>query len=680
MNTMRNVLLISVVVLIFTACPSPMQQEEATLTLHFGAIEARAVYPPDAETLAKLEHTITLVGPGETITRTFEPGVTSANIEIVTGTWTITVEAFLVEGTTKELYAVGENTVNVEAGENKVTVTMKYANDDNSKDFNFELITSGPNIGTARVWPKSTPSGSIVIPGYYYDGTSYYTVTEIGNEAFFYCNSLTAITIPASVTTIGNQAFYGCASLEIISFAEDSRLKSIGIEAFADCRILTTITIPEGVTLIDNCAFSDCRSLTAITIPASVEAIGWEAFSFCKKLENVIFAPGSRLVSIGGYAFYSCSSLTTITIPASVKMNFNDPENPGIFGNPFIGCTKLATITVEAGNQDFSSEGGILYNKDKTGLIAYPTAPASFTIPASITNIGAYAFSNCENLASVIFPESVTSINQGAFSYCINLTGVNLATGLISIRYDAFAYCINLASVNLPESIFIILGNPFIGCTKLANITVEGIGSRYTAVGGALYEEHVKYDDGTPVTDENGEPVIEHFLVSYPAASGNITNLLATLAGIGSSAFQWTAITGITIPESIRTIGDNAFSYSNLMGITLPTSLKTIGARAFRECTGLIGDIALPDGLEIIDNEAFDYCININSIAIPESVTHVGQYVFQGWTPNQTIYVKGFSDEATADTAWGNYAWGSYYYLDGSSWRSGCEAKINYAL
>ena len=95
---------------------------------------------------------------------------------------------------------------------------------------------------------------------------STYTIDEncrfIYDSAFYYCSSLTSISIPDSVTSIGSWAFDGCSSL-------------------------TSITIGEGVTSIGDYAFQDCRSLTSITIPESVTSIGMRAFVSCSRLTSV---------------------------------------------------------------------------------------------------------------------------------------------------------------------------------------------------------------------------------------------------------------------------------------------------------------------------------------------------------------------------------------------------------
>ena len=168
-------------------------------------------------------------------------------------------------------------------------------------------------------------------------------VTSIGMGAFEECSSLTAITIPKSVTSIGDKAFAGCSSLKTIIVAEgntifDSRggcnaiIETNSNTLIAGC---TTTIIPESVTSIGNGAFEECSSLTAITIPESVTSIGWYAFYGCSSLSSITIPEG--VTSIGMEAFEECSSLTAITIPESVT---------NIEMGTFFNCSSLTTIVL----------------------------------------------------------------------------------------------------------------------------------------------------------------------------------------------------------------------------------------------------------------------------------------------------------------------------------------------
>ena len=120
--------------------------------------------------------------------------------------------------------------------------------------------------------------------------------------------------IPFSVTSIGDRAFYGCRSLSEIVIP--SCVAGIGDSAFSSCDSLSEIVIPSSVTSIVNSAFSDCRSLSEIVIPSSVTSIGDWAFSGCDSLSEIVIP--SSVTSIGHHAFYGCRSLSEIVIPSSV--------------------------------------------------------------------------------------------------------------------------------------------------------------------------------------------------------------------------------------------------------------------------------------------------------------------------------------------------------------------------
>ena len=169
-----------------------------------------------------------------------------------------------------------------------------------------------PETKQAKVKPKSVNgySGSINIPAMVtYEGKDY-SVTSIGQSAFYGCSSLTDITIPEGVTSIEYRAFYDCSSLTDITIPKS--VTSIEERAFVNCRRLTTITIPEGVTEIGDYAFSGCNGLTDITIPKSVTSIGERAFELCSGKLVVNCNIPSGFAYYGG-AFYS-SSFTNVTI------------------------------------------------------------------------------------------------------------------------------------------------------------------------------------------------------------------------------------------------------------------------------------------------------------------------------------------------------------------------------
>ena len=285
-------------------------------------------------------------------------------------------------------------------------------------------------------------------------------VTSIGNEAFKWCERLTNVTIPDSITSIGNSAFYDCSSLTSVTIPDS--VTSIGEWAFYGCSSLTSVTIPHGVTSIGGAAFWGCSSLTSVTIPDSVTSIGEWAFSDCSSLTSVTI-PDS-VTSIGDCAFYGCISLTSVTIGNGVTS----------ISDSFSGCVSLKSFTVSESNSAYSSKDGVLFNKNKTKLVAYPAGKTntSYTIPNSVSEIKEWAFSDCSDLTNVTIPNSVSKISYGTFWGCSSLTSVTIPTSVKSIDGYAFEYCSSLTSVTIPNSVTSIGEWAFSDCSSLTSITI----------------------------------------------------------------------------------------------------------------------------------------------------------------------------------------------------------------
>jgi hypothetical protein len=323
-------------------------------------------------------------------------------------------------------------------------------------DPNESFDTDGDGIGDNAdsdddwVWTYSVSDSQATITGYsgigvavkvpsVVDGIPVVKVGNGGTPIFGDENTVTSITIPESVTSIGDYAFYQYTGLTSITIANS--VTSIGYAAFQSCTSLTSITIPDSVTSIGDFAFRECTSLTSVTIGNSVTSIGYAAFYECTSLTSVTI-PDS-VTSIGDYAFNRCSSLTSITIPDSVT---------SIGEYAFYGCSSLASITVDAGNLNYSSVDGVLFNKLQTVLIQYPAGilDESYAIPDSVTSIGSGAFVASSSLASLTIPDSVTSIGDYAFNRCSSLASVTIPDSVTSIGDYAFVDCSSLTSVTLP--------------------------------------------------------------------------------------------------------------------------------------------------------------------------------------------------------------------------------------
>lgn len=171
---------------------------------------------------------------------------------------------------------------------------------------------------------------------------------------------------------------------------------------------------------------------------APVEKISKSALVFVDKATSLTIKNGLSVIE--SYAFQNMTAMTKISIPKSVT---------SLGKHLFVGCKSLETIEVASTNQNYVSVDGVLYNADKTVLIAYPAAKAgtSFTVPSTVKEIADYAFMDAKNLESIFLPAGLESIGINAFENCSALKSIIIPEGITELKNSTFRGCESLTSV-----------------------------------------------------------------------------------------------------------------------------------------------------------------------------------------------------------------------------------------
>jgi hypothetical protein len=326
---------------------------------------------------------------------------------------------------------------------------------------------------------------------------------------------------------------------------------------------------------------------------------------------------GLLVTAIGDRALSYCTRLFNVSIPSSVTV---------IGEMAFFYCSNLTNITVDNNNPAFVSVGGVLFDRPRRTIIAYPAGRrGTYDIPSSVTAIGDYALGCCHNLTGITIPSSVTYIGEAALS----------------------------------------------GCFELASITVDSNNPAFASIDDVLFDKSIR----TLIVYPGGNQARTYVIPSSVTAIGDwafycgrLTNISIppSLAAIGDDAFSvCSRLASVTIPSSVRSIGDRAFSYcSSLTSVTIPSSVTYIGEGPFSGCSSLTGitvdrlnlaytsvdgvlfdktkrtiinypagkqgPYVIPSSVTAIGEAAFSGCSSLTSVSIPSSVTTIGESAFSG--------------------------------------------------
>ena len=488
-----------------------------------------------------------------------------------------------------------------------------------------------------------------------------------------------SVVIPETVTRIGAYAFRQCVRLQEIELPNS--LSEIENGAFEGCTGLSSIDLPASLREIEDNAFEGCTGLSSIDLPASVYYIGGYAFADCESLETVVFhenngyMPGTTdrfSLSIGNYSFSGCTSLTGLEFPESLT---------GL-GCGFINNTGITTITLPKNLTDASGalSGSIVEEVIfADGMERIPNAVCdangessfieSVVIPETVTDIGAWAFSECISLYEIELPNSLREIEESAFNGCTGLSSIVIPETVTDIGAGAFSQCVSLYEIELPNSLREIEGRTFCGCTGLSSIvipeTVTRIGGEAFSQCVSLYEielpnwlREIDYESFNGCTGlssidipasvyyighsafadcESLETVVFHENNGYMPGTTDRFRLR-----IMDSAFSGcTSLTGLVFPESLTELGSESLRNTGITTITLPRNLTY----AYNALMGsIVEEVIFADGMTCIPDQvcnAWGEPSYIQTVVIPDTVTRIGDAVFMNCEALSDIYFEG---------------------------------------
>ncbi len=466
-------------------------------------------------------------------------------------------------------------------------------------------------------------------------------IKAIGNSAFQNCKTITSVTFNDELTSVGNYAFNGCTNLESITFNEN--LESIGDYAFCRCSNVTSqLILPDTLSHLGFNAFSGMTNVTDIVVGKNIKELNHESSDYSPfygltGVKTITFLSDTPIsVTYGdGYtinAFEPLVSLETIYVTTQAYQAFVEKHNTKVEN------ARILLIDSECDN-DFVIDNGT--------LVLYQGNDSTVIIPDEITSIGNAAFKNHKTLTQVAINEQCTTIGQYAFYGCSALENISFNKNVTTISVSAFENCTALTNLYFNSGLTYIYNNAFRGCTGLSGDL--NIPSSVSFIGDEAF---------VGCTGINGKLTIEGNGSTYIGthAFGSCTGISAIelkegIAAINAGAFyNCSGIKGdLILPDSLQFLSSYAFaSCSGLDGtLKLPNGLKTIDRNVFDGCSGLSGELVIPSSVQTINNNAFLNMSNITSIVVGENVTTLGTSLsdsalpFYGMSGVETITFKG---------------------------------------
>ena len=468
----------------------------------------------------------------------------------------------------------------------------------------FEVDASGTLYSKGRQTLYSVPS-SISLPSGVYTVDSH--VENIVLSAFQSVTNLTKLKLPVGLKKIwdGYPTIAPSAKLAAVEIpAGNAHFKSL-----------------DGVLFRDNdlVLYPRAKPDKVYTVPTTITGIVNYAISATSKLEQIKL---NNVKTLLRSAIYNATLLTTITIPKKMKP-YDEATKEGMAEGCFESCPKLMNYVVEAGNDYYEADNGVLFSKGKKILYFYPASKPNYTytIPGTVETISVHAFQGSKNITSMYIPANVKAIKAEAFRDLPNLKTLTFDPNskVESIEYYAFRDCRKLKEVTLPKSL-LSLGEIFHMCTDLETINIPA--------GSKLHDIKVKaFATNANLKAFNflGDCALTKIEKNVFAGLSELQafNIPKSVNVIESNAFIGCAkMKTVTFhPDAvIERIGEGAFSECGITSINIPSKVKNIEREAFLKCQALT-NIHVTKATTKISPEAFKYCTNLVEINVDRDNT-----------------------------------------------------------
>ncbi len=460
---------------------------------------------------------------------------------------------------------------------------------------------------------------------------------ETVTSALFQSMQFQSVILPDTVRTIEANAFQSCTVLEIIYLPEG--LQKIGAHAFDGCSNLKIAVIPDTVTTIGSNAFQNCSSLTKLSIPKQLTSIAPDAFAGCNGLQSITAHPNNP-------RYYTSSDCLIDAETKTLLLGCNNsviPQNQSITAindYAFYHCYDLEVSRIPDGVISIGN-----------GAFSHCYKIETLLLPKELQTIGNNAFNNCHNLKELCLPETLTKIGNYAFTACAGIESIQLPATLEFLGKNAFAGC-RLTEITVPGSVKAIAPHTFSNCEFLRKVILEeGITSIGTEAFFGLTFPEVSFPDSLIFVEKDAFYTYNSPVASYENGCylGSTDNPYLILIGpkddqirsltvhpdtkiIADSALEKCLhLEKVTFNDQIVSIGKSAFSYTRITEIVLPDSVCAIGKRAFEGCIKL-ERIVLPHEITTVEESTFAGCSGLVEVTLSQALTFIGQNAFQNCT------------------------------------------------